>query len=47
MHVAVTSIEKLEDYLFQTPSDRLRSSDCVKQRCELIDQNKKILEEQK
>lgn len=44
MHVAVSSIEKLEDYLFQTPSDPLRSPDCVKQRCTLIDRNKKLFE---
>ncbi|MDP4176991.1 MAG: glycosidase [Bacillota bacterium] len=39
MHVAVTNIDKLIDYTFNTPSDQLRSADCVKQRCELISMN--------
>lgn len=43
MHVATTTIEKLEDYLFNTPEDPLRSPDCVKQRCHLIDKNLKLL----
>lgn len=43
MHVAVTDIDRLEDYLFQTPKDPLRSPDCVKQRCELIDRNMELL----
>ena len=47
MHVATTTIDRLEDYLFHTPSDPLRSPDCVKQRCELIDRNKKLLAEEK
>ena len=45
MHVAETSVEKLEDYLFHTPADPLRSPDCVKQRCELIEKNLALLEE--
>lgn len=45
MHVAVTDIDRLEDYLFHTPKDPLRSPDCVKQRCELIDRNLKLLSE--
>ena len=45
MHVAETSVEKLEDYLFHTPEDPLRSPDCVKQRCELIDKNMALLKE--
>ena len=36
MHVATTTIDKMEDYLFNTP-------DCVKQRCELIAKNLEIL----
>ena len=44
MHVAVTTIDKLEDYLFQTPEDPLRSPDCVRQRCELIRKNLALLE---
>ena len=39
LHVASTTIEKLMDYTFNTPSDALRSADCVKQRCELIAKN--------
>lgn len=43
MHVATTTIDKLEDYLFSTPQDPGRSPDCVKQRCELIARNLEIL----
>ena len=43
MHVATTTIDRLVDYTFNTPSDPLRSPDCVKQRCELIDRNLEIL----
>lgn len=39
VHVASTTIEKLMDYTFNTPSDPLRSVDCVKQRYELISKN--------
>ena len=43
MHVATTSVEKLIDYTFNTPSDPHRSPDCVKQRCELIRKNMELL----
>ena len=43
MHVATTTIDKMEDYLFHTPEDPLRSPDCVKQRCELIAENLRLL----
>lgn len=43
MHVATTTIERLVDYVFQTPSDPLRSVECVKQRYDLIDRNFKFL----
>ncbi len=43
MHVATTTINKLMDYTFNTPSDALRSVDCVKQRYELIEKNLKVL----
>lgn len=43
LHVATTTIEKLMDYTFNTPSDPLRSADCVKQRCELIKKNLDLL----
>ncbi len=39
LHVASTTVEQLMDYTFSTPSDPLRSADCVKQRCGLIDRN--------
>jgi len=39
MHVATTDIERLTDYVFNTPADPLRSPDCVKQRVELIRKN--------
>lgn len=45
MHVATTTIDKMEDYLFHTPEDPLRSPDCVKQRCSLIDKNLKLLKD--
>ena len=43
LHVATTTLEQLEDYVFNTPADALRSPDCVKQRCRLIEQNLKFL----
>lgn len=46
MHVAVTTVDKLIDYVFNTPSDPLRSVECVAQRCELIKNNLKFLGEQ-
>lgn len=45
MHVATTTIDKLEAYLFNTPKDPLRSVDCVEQRCNLIEKNLKLLGE--
>ena len=43
LHVAATTIDKLMDYTFNTPSDPLCSVDCVKQRCELIRKNLEYL----
>jgi 4-O-beta-D-mannosyl-D-glucose phosphorylase len=43
VHVAVTTVEKLMDYVFKTPEDPLRSADCVKQRMALIHKNKELL----
>ncbi len=43
VHVATTTIEKLMDYTFNTPSDALRSVDCVRQRCEFIEKNRPFL----
>lgn len=43
VHVASTTIDKLMDYTFNTPSDPLRSVDCVKQRCAMIENNLKLM----
>lgn len=43
LHVATTTIGKLIDYVFHTPSDPLRSVKCVEQRCEFIQENLKLL----
>ncbi len=45
MHVATTTIDKLKDYVFNTPKDPLRSVECVEQRCELIRKNLELLEQ--
>ena len=36
-------MEKLTDYVFHTPEDPLRSPDCVALRCEMIEQNLRLL----
>ena len=36
LHVATTDIDRLKDYVFNTPSDPGRSVDCVKQRIDFI-----------
>ncbi|ONI38669.1 glycosidase [Candidatus Epulonipiscium fishelsonii] len=46
MYVASTTIEKIVDYVFNTPEDPLRSVLCVEQRCKMIENNLKILAEQ-
>lgn len=43
MHVAKSSIAQLTDYVFGTPTDPLRSVECVAQRCELVSKNLEIL----
>lgn len=43
LHVATTTVDKLVDYVFNTPRDPGRSPDCVKQRCEFIEKNLKFL----
>ncbi len=45
LHVASTTIEKLKDYVFNTPSDPLRSVKCVEQRSALIRKNLALLSE--
>lgn len=47
LHVASTTLDKLIDYTFNTPSDPLRSVDCVKQRCELIEKNLEYIKNNK
>lgn len=42
MHVAGTSVERLIDYVKNTPSDPLRSYACVQQRYDLISKNLKL-----
>ena len=47
LHVATTTLDKLIDYVFNTPEDPLRSVLCVKQRCEFIGKNLEILDKEK
>ena len=44
LHVAKTDVGRLCDYVFNTPADPLRSPDCVKLRCSLIEKNLKYME---
>lgn len=46
MHVATTTVDKLIDYVFNTPKDPLRSVECVAQRCDLIKKNLEFLSKQ-
>lgn len=39
MHVAVSAVDRLLDYVLHTPEDELRSAMSVKQRCDLISKN--------
>ena len=41
MHVAVTTIDKLLDYVMNNPQDGLRSAETVKTINSIIDNNKK------
>jgi len=43
MHVATTTVDRLIDYVFNTPADPGRSVECVAQRCELIRKNLEFL----
>ena len=43
LHVATTDIDRLKDYVFNTPADPGRSVDCVRQRVDFIRENKKFL----
>jgi 4-O-beta-D-mannosyl-D-glucose phosphorylase len=42
LHVAVSSIEQLTDYCFNTPADGFRSAESVKTICELVAKNKQL-----
>ena len=42
-HVATTTLDRLIDYIFNTPQDPLRSTDCVKQRMGLIEKHLELL----
>jgi 4-O-beta-D-mannosyl-D-glucose phosphorylase len=41
-HVATSTVDRLLDYVTNTPQDGMRSRECVEQRCQLIDQNQKL-----
>ena len=43
LHVATSSVDRLLDYVLNTPADPLRSAACVDQRCALIASNAKAL----
>jgi 4-O-beta-D-mannosyl-D-glucose phosphorylase len=43
LHVATTSIEKMIDFVMNTPSDGLRSKTSVQNICDLVDQNRRYL----
>jgi 4-O-beta-D-mannosyl-D-glucose phosphorylase len=43
LHVAVTDLDRLTDYVFNTPADPGRSVLCVQQRCDLIRKNLELL----
>jgi 4-O-beta-D-mannosyl-D-glucose phosphorylase len=47
MHVATSTIERLTNYVMNTPSDALRSYACVQQRNELIKRNLEYLKKSK
>lgn len=46
LHVATTTIDKLIDYVFNTPEDPLRSVLCVQQRCDMIKKNLELMEKE-
>ena len=41
-HVATSSVDRLLDYVLNTPEDAMRSSLCVQQRCQLIERNLRL-----
>jgi 4-O-beta-D-mannosyl-D-glucose phosphorylase len=42
-YVATTSVEKLLDYVMNTPPDAVQSHACVRQRCDMIAKNLHIM----
>jgi 4-O-beta-D-mannosyl-D-glucose phosphorylase len=38
-HVATTTVDRLVDYVVNTPADGARSAECVRQRCDLMRKN--------
>ena len=38
-HVVTSTVDRLLDYVQNTPEDGMRSSVCVQQRCQLIERN--------
>lgn len=46
-HVAATTVDKMLDYVMNTPEDPLRSYACVQQRIELISRNLELLSSKK
>lgn len=44
MHVAESTVDRLLDYCFQTPADRFRSIESVRQIYDLIEHNKRFLD---
>jgi 4-O-beta-D-mannosyl-D-glucose phosphorylase len=42
VHVATTTLDRMLDYVCNTPEDPLRSAECVRQRCELIERNRRL-----
>ena len=47
MHVATSTVEKMLDYVMNTPADPLRSLACVEQRRELIGRNLELIRQMK
>ncbi|MEM1320529.1 MAG: glycosidase [Bacteroidota bacterium] len=43
MHVATTTMDRLLDYILNTPEDAGRTYDCVQQRIKLIEKNKRLM----
>jgi 4-O-beta-D-mannosyl-D-glucose phosphorylase len=43
LHVATTTVERMLDYVVNTPADPLRSAACVQQRCDLIRKNQALI----